>query len=64
MSRLTYTNKPHRGDLLEAWIKARRDEQRPTGEGWSALDDLLDEYRLAADTGESLQPERGYDDVV
>jgi hypothetical protein len=52
---------PHRDDQVAAWIKERRDEIRkntPLGEfmnGYRQLDDLLDEYRLAADTGRSLE---------
>jgi hypothetical protein len=51
---------PHRGDQIEAWIKDRRDAEdqtRPwdTYGPWDALDVLLDEYRLAADTGQSLE---------
>ena len=51
---------PHRDDQVEAWIKDRRDQIRldtPLGDvmvGWIQLNDLLDEYRLAADTGMSL----------
>lgn len=50
---------PERGDQVEAWIKDRRDKQGPfryeDNEAWGALDNLLDEYRLAADTGRSLE---------
>lgn len=54
---------PHRDDQVAAWIKDRRDAQPEPedgtrhliGEGWTALDNLLDEYRLAADTGQSLE---------
>lgn len=54
---------PHRGDQVEAWIKQRRDDQPQPQDGtrhligaaWEALDNLLDEYRLAADTGRSLE---------
>jgi hypothetical protein len=46
---------PRRGDAVEAWLKAQRDEYYPDhGEQWSAIDDLLDEYRLHADTGTPL----------
>lgn len=45
---------PHRGDQVEAWIKERRDSVVDRTK-WFALDDLLDEYRLAADTGLSLE---------
>lgn len=53
---------PERGDQIEAWIKDRRDAVcsgiPPMGEeppGWNELDSLLDEYRLAAATGMSLE---------
>lgn len=50
---------PHREDQVEAWIKDRRDQFKEGSPGYSdilfqALDNLLDEYRLAADTGQSL----------
>lgn len=50
-------HKARRGDEVEAWIKAARDEytEDPDMEGpWDALDNLLDDYRLAADTGRPL----------
>ena len=50
---------PHRGDQVEAWIKDRRDQYPKDtatyGAEWNALDLLLDEYRLASDTGQSLE---------
>jgi hypothetical protein len=47
---------PHRGNQVEAWIKDRRDALgSSSAEPWQILDDLLDEYRLAADTGMSLE---------
>lgn len=52
---------PQRGDQVEAWIKDRRDSNGnkeshgSEAAAWFALDDLLDEYRLAADTGQSLE---------
>lgn len=51
--RHTYTppDIPRRGDHVEAWLKAQRDTyDRDHDRQWSALDDLLDEYRLHADT--------------
>lgn len=55
---------PHqakRGDEIEAWIKAARDQHhRPVIDGldadreWDVLDNLLDNYRLHADTGTRL----------
>lgn len=44
---------PRRDDQVAAWIKDRRDES--ANAAWAALDDLLDEYRLAADTGQTLE---------
>jgi hypothetical protein len=62
---------PRRGDQFEAWIKFTRDQHRDPRQprpvrgltdaqlrseaGWEALDHLLDEYRLAADTGQTLE---------
>lgn len=44
-----------RGDQFEAWLKAQRDDHRDDDRGrWSAYDDLLDRYRLHADTGTPL----------
>lgn len=40
---------PRRGDAVEAWLKAQRD-RRPRDSSWWLLDDLLDLYRLHADT--------------
>lgn len=56
---------PHRaqrGDDVEAWLKRWRDEfLHPADEFnravWGALDDLLDDYRLHADTGMPLSGE-------
>lgn len=54
---------PHRGSDVEAWLKAKRDscgtrEQRlrdaPLNYTWHVLDNLLDEYRLRADVGATL----------
>ncbi len=48
---------PARGDAVEAWLKGQRDALAD-GYGrlpaWYALDDLLDDYRLHADTGTPL----------
>lgn len=50
-------HQPRRGDHIEAWLKTQRDLHRdaqgPTC-GWQHLDDLLDDYRLHADTGTPL----------
>lgn len=55
-------HRPERGDEIEAWIKAVRDGHLSTGpdgrtEAWYALDDLLDDYRLHADTGTPMLEE-------
>lgn len=53
----TATRAPQRGDAVEAWLKARRDEHRDqygATPAWFLLDDLLDLYRLHADTGTPL----------
>lgn len=41
---------PRRGDAVEVWLKAERDEYAHGGLTWSALSNLLDTYRLHADT--------------
>ncbi|WP_405824255.1 hypothetical protein OG705_29245 [Streptomyces sp. NBC_00838] len=46
---------PRRGDAFEQWLKAQRDEyEQTTGREWRALDEVLDTYRLHADTGAPL----------
>jgi hypothetical protein len=48
---------PARGDAVEAWLRARRDEhidRRGRTPEWYALDAVLDAYRLHADTGTPL----------
>lgn len=52
-------HRPHRGSDVEAWLKTKRDEYIGSPEegytlSWAALDTLLDEYRLRADTGATL----------
>ena len=49
-------HRPMRGDEVEAWIKRKRDEFSATLAYWT-LDDLLDDYRLHADTGTPLSGE-------
>jgi hypothetical protein len=46
----------YRGSSTEAYIKAERDSwgKDTDREGWIALDNLLDDYRLRADTGTKL----------
>lgn len=53
---------PRRGDTVEAWIKRQRDsyhrkERYGEADVWYALDHLLDNYRLHADTGTNLNEE-------
>lgn len=45
---------PARGDAVEEWLKAQRDQMEDRFgrlPAWYTLDDLLDTYRLHADTG-------------
>jgi len=47
------TSLPTRGDAVEAWLKAQRDvhsDRYGVTPAWFILDDLLDAYRLHADT--------------
>lgn len=47
--------RPRRGDAVEQWLRAQRNDNRDTGNNvWSTLDNLLDLYRLHADTGTPL----------
>lgn len=47
--------RPARGDAFEAWLKAQRDEYEVrSSPQWHALDEVLDTYRLHADTGTPL----------
>lgn len=52
---------PHRESDVAAWIKRHRDqffgENIQGSERWHALDRLLDDYRLHADTGTPLDQE-------
>lgn len=46
---------PRRGDAFAQWLKAQRDEyEQTTGREWRALNEVLDTYRLHADTGTPL----------
>lgn len=51
-------HQPRRGDAFEAWLKAQRDDYASDRANdhtmYDALDDLLDLYRLHADTGTPL----------
>lgn len=51
------TTPPQRGDAVEQWLRARRDtlvDQHGKPPAWYALDHLLDDYLLHADTGTPL----------
>ncbi|MEE2054763.1 hypothetical protein [Nocardiopsis tropica] len=45
---------PRRDDEFATWLKAQRDEHPKSTWHWVALDELLDDYRLHADTGTPL----------
>jgi hypothetical protein len=45
---------PRRGDQIEAWLKQCRDQHANMDATWFAIDALLDQYRLDADTGSEL----------
>lgn len=48
---------PARGDVVETWLKARRDEYtdgHTRDPQWEAIDDVLNAYRLHADTSTPL----------
>lgn len=46
---------PERGDAIEAWLKEWRDRYDPEVHvQWHSLNQMLDEYRLHADTGTPL----------
>ncbi|NED75328.1 hypothetical protein G3I51_23995 [Streptomyces sp. SID9944] len=47
-------HQPRRGDQFEAWLKAQRDACFGHASSWAAVDGLLDQYRLHADTGTPL----------
>jgi hypothetical protein len=46
--------RPRRGDQVEAWLKAHRDQRATKTDEWVVIDELLDDYRLHADTGTPL----------
>jgi hypothetical protein len=52
-------HQPRRGSDVELWLKSHRDEYERWGVGissfaWYAIDMVLDDYRLRADTGSTL----------
>jgi hypothetical protein len=52
-------HRPERGSDVEAWIRRAREASvdGSAREAWFTLDDLLDNYRLHADTGTPLGEE-------
>lgn len=56
------SHRPNRDDDVAGWLKRQRDKYRRMGEVLEsqihlAIDDLLDDYRLHADTGTPLSEE-------
>jgi hypothetical protein len=47
-------HQPKRGGDVEAYIKRRRDQFAQHSPAWDAINDLLDDYQLHADTGTPL----------
>jgi len=47
-------HEPHRNEDIANWIKRHRDVYWKNSRKWTALDDLLDDYREHADTGTPL----------
>lgn len=47
-------HKPERKSDVEKWIKKNRNSYPSRSSKWYALDDLLEDYRLHADTGTPL----------
>lgn len=45
---------PRRGDQFEQWLKQQRDQYHEPNDDWILLNELLDQYRLHADTGTPL----------
>jgi hypothetical protein len=41
---------PRRGDQVEQWLKAQRNDCPERTDSWNLLDHVLDTYRLHADT--------------
>jgi len=46
--------RPSRGDIVEAWLRNKRDVYPVSSPEWYAIDHALDEYRLHSDTGTPL----------
>lgn len=47
-------HQPARGDAVAVWLRGRRDTYARDTAEWTALDFVLDDYRLHADVGEPL----------
>ena len=45
---------PRRDDDVAVWLKRKRDEYAANSGSWFVVDNLLEDYRLHADTGGSL----------
>lgn len=45
---------PQRGDRFDRWLKTQRARFEGGSEQWDTIDQLLDQYRLHADTGTRL----------
>lgn len=50
-------HQPERGDDIDAWLRRRRDLWPEGGEGWRAINGLLDRYRECSDYGLTLRAE-------
>lgn len=50
---------PRREDAVVYWLIEHRDKYEPHSLGWAAIDNLLDDYRLHADTGTALDEDAG-----
>lgn len=51
---LDFDHRPTRGSVVEKWIKDFRDRHAKGTPWFATLDELLDDYRLRADTGADL----------
>jgi hypothetical protein len=56
-SELPITGMPERNDPVATWLKEHRDAYSRADERWTALDWMLDDYRLHADVGQPLHVE-------
>lgn len=51
-------HQPHRASEVCLWLKKWRNEYEPQTEAWTAIDNMLDNYRLMADIGFSMRKAR------